>query len=217
LKSTTTVVGMGIYREQILPRIIDKALGTEEMLRHRREAAAGLSGEVVEIGFGSGLNMAAYPPEVTRVRAVDPALLGRKLAADRVAASPIEVDYIGLDGQRLPLDDDSCDGALSTMTLCTIPDEDTALSELVRVVKPGGRIHLLEHGRSRDDSIHKWQKRLNPIQRRVGDGCHLDRDHVVHVEAAGLEIEEAREWYAKGPKPMVAFYLLRTNVPPSPQ
>jgi ubiquinone/menaquinone biosynthesis C-methylase UbiE len=204
---------MGIYREQILPRVIDKALGNEGIAKYRREVAAGLSGVVVEIGFGSGLNMPEYPPEVTKVHAVEPATVGMKLAADRVAASPIEVDYIGLDGRDLPLADDSCDGALSTFTLCTIPDEAAALAELVRVVKPGGRIHLLEHGRARDDDVLKWQQRLNPIQRRVGDGCHLDRDHTALVEEAGLEIEDSREWYAKGPKPMSAFYLLRTRVP----
>ncbi|MEQ8840961.1 MAG: class I SAM-dependent methyltransferase [Acidimicrobiales bacterium] len=204
---------MGIYRDQILPRVIDKSLGGEEIMRLRREVATGLAGEVVEIGFGSGLNMGEYPVAVTRVHAVEPAAVGRKLAADRVAASPIEVDYIGLDGRALPLDDDSVDGALSTFTLCTIPDEDAALAELVRVVRPGGSVHLLEHGRARDENIHRWQRRLNPIQRRVGDGCHLDRDHLAHVEAAGLEIEESREWYAKGPKPMVAFYLIRARVP----
>lgn len=204
---------MGIYRDQILPRVIDKTLGNDGMARYRRDATAGLSGVVVEIGFGSGLNMPEYPPEVTKVHAVEPATVGMKLAADRVAASPIEVEYIGLDGRDLPLPDDSCDGALSTFTLCTIPDEAAALAELVRVVKPGGRIHLLEHGRSRDDNVLKWQQRLNPIQRRVGDGCHLDRDHTALVEEAGLEIEDSREWYAKGPKPMSAFYLLRTRVP----
>lgn len=204
---------MGIYRDQILPRIIDKSLGGEEMLRHRRAATAGLSGEIVEIGFGSGHTLPAYPPEVTRILAVEPSALARRLAADREAASPIPVEWVGLDGQALPLDDDSCDGALSTLTLCTVPDEDAALAELVRVVKPGGRVHLLEHGRARDERVHRWQRRLNPVQRVVGDGCNLDRDHVAHVERAGLVVEEAREWYVKGPKPMSAFYLLRTLVP----
>lgn len=204
---------MGIYREQILPRFIDRTLGNPGIMKYRRQVAEGLSGEIVEIGFGSGLNMGEYPSEVTKVYAVEPAAVGRKLAAERVAASPIDVDYIGLDGRSLPLADNSCDGALSTFTLCTIPDEAAALSELIRVVKPGGRIHLLEHGQSRDENIHKWQRRLNPIQRRVGDGCHLDRDHLALVEDQGLVIEESREWYAKGPKPMVAFYLLRTRVP----
>lgn len=204
---------MGIYREQILPRVIDKALGNEGIARYRREATEGLSGEIVEIGFGSGLNVPEYPPEVTRVHAVEPATVGRRLAAERVAASPIRVDWIGLDGRDLPLPDDSCDGALSTFTLCTIPDEGAALAELIRVVKPGGRIHLLEHGLARDDGVATWQRRLNPIQRRLGDGCHLDRDHTALVEAAGLAIDDVREWYAKGPRPMSAFYLLRTRVP----
>ena len=199
---------MGFYREQFLPRFIDKALGTKTILNFRSEAAEGLSGDIVEIGFGSGLNMEAYPDEVTRVYAVDPAMVGRKLAAERVAASPVEVDYIGLDGEALPLDDNSCDGALSTFTLCTIPDAAAALDELRRVVKPGGRVHVLEHGQARDESVHKWQQRLNPIQRRIGDGCHLDRDHLAMVEAAGFEIDEHREWYAKGPKPFSAFYLI---------
>lgn len=204
---------MGLFSDQILPRFIDKALGGPEIGAYRRETTEGLWGEVVEIGFGSGLNMPEYPDEVTKVYAVEPAAVGKKLAAERVAASPIEVEYVGLDGRHLPLADDSCDGALSTFTLCTIPDETAALSELVRVVKPGGRIHLLEHGRARDENVYKWQKRLNPIQRRVGDGCQLDRDHLAEVEAAGLVVDEAREWYAKGPKPMTAFYAIRAKVP----
>jgi ubiquinone/menaquinone biosynthesis C-methylase UbiE len=204
---------MGFYREQILPRFIDKALGNDTILEYRREAAKGLSGDVVEIGFGSGLNVEAYPEEVTRVYAVDPALVGRKLASERVAASSIEVDYIGLDGEKLPLDDNSCDGALSTFTLCTIPDAPAAIDELRRVVKPGGRVHVLEHGQARDENVHKWQTRLNPVQRRIGDGCHLDRDHLVMLEAAGFEIEEHREWYARGPKPMSAFYLISATNP----
>lgn len=204
---------MGFYREQILPRFIDRELGKPGIMKFRAEVAAGLSGDVVEIGFGSGLNMTVYPEEVRKVYAIDPALVGRKLAAERVAESHIEVEYVGLDGQSLPLDDNSCDAALSTYTLCTIPDAAAALAELRRVVKPGGRIHLLEHGKARDANIHKWQQRINPIQRRIGDGCQLDVDHVALVEEAGLEIESQREWYAKGPKPFVAFYLLTTINP----
>ena len=204
---------MGFYRDQILPRVIDKACGTGEMMKYRGQVTEGLAGEVVEIGFGSGLNMPTYPEAVTKVYAIDPAVVGRKLAADRVAASSATVEYVGLDGQDLPLDDDSCDAGLSTFTLCTIPDEAGALAELRRVVKPGGAIHLLEHGLARDEKVARWQRRLNPVQRRIGDGCHLDRDHLALVEAAGLEIESTREWYAGGPKPMSAFYLIRCRVP----
>lgn len=204
---------MGLYANQILPRIIDKSLSGSEMLEYRSETAAGLSGTVVEIGFGSGLNLPAYPPEVTRVYAVDPSALGRKLAADRIEESKAEVVHVGLDGSSLPLDDDSCDGALSTLTLCTVPDPAKALAELRRVVRPGGPIHLLEHGLARVDKVATWQRRLNPLQRRVGDGCQLDRDHLALANDAGLEIEEHREWFVKGPKPMSSFYLLRTRNP----
>ena len=107
---------MGIYRTQILPRIIDRMLSAGEIMKYRGQTTAGLHGEVVEIGFGSGLNVEKYPSDVSRVFAVDPSLVGQKLAAPRVAASPVEVEYTGLDGQSLPLDDESCDAALSTYT-----------------------------------------------------------------------------------------------------
>ena len=204
---------MGFYRDQILPRVIDKALGTGEVMKYRGEVTEGLTGEVVEIGFGSGLNMPKYPEAVTKVYAADPAVVGQKLAADRVADASAEVEYVGLDGQALPLADDSCDGGLSTFTLCTIPDEGAGLAELRRVVKPGGAIHILEHGLSRDEKVQRWQNRITPVQRRLFDGCHLNRDHVAMVEAAGLEIESQKEWMAKGPKAMSAFYLIRCWVP----
>lgn len=197
---------MGIYREQILPRAIDKLLSTGEVMKYRTQTVQGLHGEVVEIGFGSGLNVSLYPPEVTTVYAVDPAKVGQKLAADRVADSHVNVQYIGLDGQSLPLDDESCDAALSTYTLCTIPDAGLALNELMRVLKPGARFHLLEHGLAPEDGVAKWQTRLNPIQKRIGDGCHLDRDHRAMLLEAGFEIESLDEWYAKGLKPLARFY-----------
>lgn len=197
---------MGIYREQLLPRAIDKLLSTGEVMKYRTQTVDGLHGKVVEIGFGSGLNVSLYPPEVTTVCAVDPAKVGQKLAADRVAASHVDVQYVGLDGQSLPLDDESCDAALSTYTLCTIPDAPLALSEIMRVLKPGARFHVLEHGLAPEENVAKWQSRLNPIQKRLGDGCHLDRDHRAMLLEAGFEIESLDEWYAKGPKPMARFY-----------
>lgn len=196
---------MGVYREQLVPRIIDRACGTAELLDWRTQVAAGLSGTVVEIGFGSGLNMAAYPVEVSTVYAVEPAEVARKLAAERVAASPIHVEHIGLNGESIPLDDDSCDGALCTFTLCTIPDVQQALAEVRRVLKPGGRFHFLEHGRSPDEKITTWQRRLEPMQKRLFDGCHLTRDPVELVEAAGFTLERVSSRYASGPKPWSWF------------
>jgi len=141
----------------------------------RARVAAGLDGEVVEVGFGSGLNIAYYPPAVHRVRAVDPATLGRKLAAKRVATSQVPAEVAGLDGQHLPVDSGSVDHVLATWTLCSIPQPERALAEIYRVLRPGGRFHFAEHGRSPDPKVARWQDRLTPIQRRLAGGCHLSR------------------------------------------
>lgn len=196
---------MGLYREHILPRLVDRACGTAELRRWRAKVAEGLAGTVVEIGFGSGLNMAAYPREVTLVYAVEPSAVARRLAERRIAESGIRVEHIGLRGESIPLDDDSCDGALSTFTLCTIPDVEQALAEIRRVLRPGGRFHFLEHGRSPDASVAAWQRRLEPIQKRLADGCHLTRDPAELVRAAGFELERVESRYATGPKPWTWF------------
>jgi ubiquinone/menaquinone biosynthesis C-methylase UbiE len=192
---------VGFYREQVLPRLVDRACGTGELRRWRRQVAAGLSGTVLEIGFGSGLNLPAYPPEVEVVYAVEPALTARRLATERIAASHVRVEHIGLRGESIPLPDASCDGALSTFTLCTIPGVEAALAEVRRVLRPGGRFHFLEHGASPDAGVARWQRRLEPMQKRVADGCHLTRDPVALVRAAGFEVVHAESRYAKGPKP----------------
>lgn len=196
---------MSLYREKLLPRLVDRACGSEGMERWRRRVTDGLAGTVVEIGFGSGLNMAAYPPEVTKVFAVEPAALGRKLAAPRIARSHVEVDHVGLHGESIALEDNSCDSALSTFTLCTIADVDQALSEVRRVLKPGGRFHYLEHGAAPDEPVARWQRRLEPAQKVLADGCHLTRDPTALVRAAGFEVERSESRYASGPKPWVYF------------
>jgi ubiquinone/menaquinone biosynthesis C-methylase UbiE len=170
-------------------------------------AAAGLSGVVVEIGFGSGLNLASYPPEVTRVHAVEPSEVGRRLSRPRVEAAPFPVDFSGLRGESLELDDDSCDGALCTFTLCTVPGVELALAELRRVLKPGGRFHFLEHGLAPDPGVQRWQRRLEPMQLVLADGCHLTRDPVEMITEAGFELEAVHRDYAKGPKPWVFMTL----------
>lgn len=198
---------MAIYRDKVLPRVIDVACGTKEVAEWRRKAVDGLAGVVVEPGFGSGLNLPWYPPEVQRVYAIDPAELGQKLAAERLAESPVEVEFIGLDGQQIPLEENSCDAGLLTFTLCTIPDASQALSELRRVIKPGGRLHFLEHGHSPDDGVAKWQRRIEPVQKRVFDGCHLTRNMPELIADAGFTIDSVDASFAKGPKPLSYFYL----------
>ncbi|MDO8364068.1 MAG: class I SAM-dependent methyltransferase [Actinomycetota bacterium] len=196
---------MSLYRERVLPHLIDRACGTADLRRWRVQVADGLAGTVVEIGFGSGLNMAAYPAAVQRVFAVEPAEVARRLAQRRIDDSPIQVEHIGLRGESIPLDDASCDGALSTFTLCTIPGVEQALAEVRRVLKPGGRLHFLEHGRSPDATVAKWQHRIEPMQKRLADGCHLTRDPAALVEAAGFRLERVESRYAKGPKPWSWF------------
>jgi SAM-dependent methyltransferase len=194
---------MGFYSTHIVPRFIDKALGTPAMQEGRNAVAAGLSGTVLEIGFGSGLNVASYPPEIELVYAVEPALIARKIAVPRIAASPIPIQYAGLHGETVALDDNSCDGVLCTFTLCTIPGVEQALAELRRVLKPGGRFHFLEHGLAPDAKTQAWQRRLDPLEKRLADGCHLTRDPVELVRAAGFELEFVHSEYTKGPKPWV--------------
>ena len=153
---------MGFYQNRILPRITNAALGGREFARVRQRVTAGLAGEVLEIGFGSGLNVPYYPAEVKRVRAVNPATAGRRLAARRLAASPVPVEFAGLDGRALPVETGSVDHVLITWTMCTIPDVQTAVAEMHRVLRPGGELHFAEHGRSPDPGVARWQDRLAP-------------------------------------------------------
>lgn len=158
----------------------------------------GLTGEVLEIGFGTGLNLPHLPAAVTRLRAVDPMERGRVLAADRLAASSVTVDFVGLDGESLALDDHSVDSALSTWTLCSVPDAVTAVREIARVLRPGGTLRFAEHGASPDIRVRRWQDRLNGVQQRVACGCNMNRDIPSIIEAGGMTIESLDTFYAKG-------------------
>jgi SAM-dependent methyltransferase len=203
---------MPFWTEQVVPRFTDKMLGSSAVMKLRRRATDGLHGEVVEIGFGSGLNVPSYPEAVTKVYAVDPSLVARDLASARVEASPVEVRYVGLDGARLPLDDASVDTALSTFTLCTIPEVTKALSEVRRVLRPGGTFHFLEHGLCPDASVARRQRRFNGIQQRLAGGCHLDRPIDALVREAGFEISELDNDQLPGPSFMLPWSYLYEGV-----
>ncbi|HKU37543.1 MAG TPA: class I SAM-dependent methyltransferase [Polyangiales bacterium] len=196
---------MSFYSEHIVPRCTDFMLSREPILKLRERVVQGMSGEVLEIGFGSGLNVPYYPEAVTRVYAVEPSSIARKLAEARVQHSRVPIVWSGLDGQRLELPDASIDAALTTFTLCTIPDVAAALRELRRVIKPGGMLHFLEHGRSPDSSVAKWQDRLTPLQKRLAAGCHLNRNTADLLRAAGFCLDSLDNYYLPGPR--VATYI----------
>ena len=194
---------MGFYGERVFPKIMNVVMNSKQRRRIRSEVCAPLVGEVVEIGFGSGLNLPHLSEAVVRLRAVDPMERGKVLAAKRIAATAVPVEFIGLDGQELPLQDDSVDAVLSTWTLCSIPDAVAAVREVRRVLKPGGKFHFVEHGRAPDEKVRNWQNRLNGIQNRVACGCNLNRDIPALIESGGLTIERLDTYYAKGePKTM---------------
>jgi ubiquinone/menaquinone biosynthesis C-methylase UbiE len=190
---------MGVWADRVVPRLTDKALSADEVMQLRAIACAGLAGRVLEIGFGSGLNIEKYPPEVASVDAVEPADAGWALSAGRRRRTDLPIVRTGLDGQHLAADDASYDAVLSTFTLCTIPEAAVALAEVRRVLRPGGTFHFLEHGLAADDRVVTWQHRLEPLQQRVFAGCHLTRDVPALVTAAGLELTMLEASYLPGP------------------
>lgn len=197
---------MGFYGEQILPRMMNILLADAEFAAIRRRVASTLGGEVLEVGFGSGLNVPYYPPGVGRVMALDPATVGRRLAAKRVAASRVPVEYLDPERGTSALAGESVDHVLTTWTLCSIPDVAGALRDLHRVLRPGGQLHFAEHGRSPDPAVARWQDRLNPIQRRWAGGCHLNRPIDRLVDAAGFEMTALENFYARGPRATSYMY-----------
>jgi SAM-dependent methyltransferase len=207
---------VGIWSDQVVPRATDLLLAAGDIARVRAEALSGLGGDVVEVGFGSGLNLPYYPAQVSRVLAVEPSGVARALAGRRVGAAAVPVRYVGSDAQELALEPASVDAAVSTFTLCTIPDPRRALAELRRVLKPGGSFRFVEHGLSPNPRIARWQHRLTPIQRRVAAGCHLDRPIEALVRQAGFELASLRTEELAAPGPLRLLGHLSIGVATSP-
>jgi SAM-dependent methyltransferase len=193
-----------------VPRIINFACGTKAFEPLRRRVCAGLAGDVVEIGFGSGLNVPFYPPAVTGVAAVEPADLGWKLAGERVRAASVPVLRSGRDGRSLRFADNSYDTALSTWTLCTIPDPVAALREVKRVLKPGGTLHFLEHGLAPDEAVRRWQRRLDPLEQALAGGCRFTQPIAELLETAGFTVTEFEAFYQKGVPKFSGAYSIGT-------
>ncbi len=190
--------GAGWWTERVVPRLVDAGLSGAPVDELRARACAGLHGRVLEIGFGSGLNLPHLPAGVTALDAVEPADLAWERSAARRAAAPVPVERTGLDGERLAAPDATYDAVLCTFTLCTVPDASRALAEVRRVLRPGGSLHLLEHGAAPQPRVRAWQRRLEPVQRRAFGGCHLTRDVLDLVASSGFEPVAVDQSYVVG-------------------
>jgi len=199
---------VGFYENRVLPHILNFAMNTKGVRAERAKCLEHTSGEVLEIGFGSGLNLPYYPSTVTKVLGVDPSKQSARLGRKRISAARFPVEVVELSAERLPLPDAAYQSVVSTFTLCTIPDVAAALDEVRRVLGPGGRFYFVEHGRADDFGVRRWQDRLNSIQQSVFGGCHLNRNISGLIEQAGFRIERLEHDYMKG-SPRFAGYLHR--------
>lgn len=204
----------GFYAKHVVPRLVNLTCAAETADPLRRRVCAGLVGSVVEIGFGSGLNVPHYPAAVTTVAAVEPSDVAWKLAAGRVQSTRVHVERSALDAQALSYHDNSFDGAVSTWSLCTIGDPVAALTELRRVLKPGGRFHFVEHGLAPDEEVRRWQRRLEPLQKRIFGGCHLTRSMIDLLNSTGFVVQELDVFYGEGSPRFGGAYSLGVAVSP---
>jgi len=197
---------MNWYDRVVLPYLIDMACSMPMVQQQRRQVVPGAHGRVLEIGMGTGRNLAFYDrSRVTRLVGVDPALQMHRLAQKRSRLAGIEVELMGLSAEQLPTDDASFDTVVCTYTLCSIPDAAQALSEVRRVLVPGGKLLFCEHGRAPDASVRRWQERLQPLWGTLAGGCHLGRDIPGLLDAAGF-VCKTQSAYLAGPKPMTFHY-----------
>ena len=197
---------MSLYNNHILPHVINLAMRNRELRPYRERVISQAHGRVLEIGIGSGLNLALYGPNVDTILGLDPAPRLLEMAQDAANRSKIPVTLITGSAQAIPIDRGSIDTLVSTCTLCSIPDAGAALQEMRRVLKPGGQLLFVEHGSAPEESVRKWQDRLTPLWKRIGGGCHLNRPIRALIEDAGFRMIRLDTGYAKGPRPMTFFY-----------
>jgi ubiquinone/menaquinone biosynthesis C-methylase UbiE len=193
---------MGFYTERVLPRILDLTMASPGVAQEREKGLAAVRGRVLEVGFGSGLNLPFYPPQVERVVAVEPSRHATRLAHERIAAAPFPVEIVLLAGEHIDVADATFDSVVCTFTLCTVADPAAALAEIRRVLRRQGRLFFVEHGRAPDAKVRRWQDRLNGLQKALVGGCHLNRDVVSLIGGAGFALERLEQRYLPGhPRP----------------
>ena len=197
---------MGIYARHVLPRLIDLVMRNKADTAERARLVPQARGRVLEVGFGSGLNLPFYGPAVERLYAVDPSWEMWRLAARRLATTPVRVEFISASAEHIPLPGSSVDDVVMTWTACSIPDVALALSELLRVLRPQGRLLFVEHGRSPDPRVRAWQERINPLWRRLAGGCNLNRTIDNLLVGAGFRLAAIERGYNPGPRPLTYLY-----------
>ena len=198
---------MNAYDRFVLPRLIDLACGMGSVIEVRQSLVPQATGDVLEIGIGTGLNLRYYDSSKVRsIIGVDPSAQMQAVAARRASTIGVPVEMIAVDVHGIAADSASFDTVVMTFTLCSIVEPLPALREMRRVLRPGGRLLFAEHGMSPDHSTRCWQRRLTPVWKRLAGGCHLDRDIPGLIRAGGFAIQELSAAYLPGPKPMTYVY-----------
>jgi ubiquinone/menaquinone biosynthesis C-methylase UbiE len=198
---------MSWYEDKILPRLINVACSSKPAYKQRKKIVPRASGDVLEIGFGSGLNLAHYDKDKVRhIWGLEPSAGMRKLAAEIIADSELEVELIDLPGEEIPLQDDCVDTVLITFTLCTIVEVAAALEGMRRVLKPDGQLLYCEHGKAPDAAVVKWQERMNPVWKKFTGGCNMNRDIPAILTSAGFDIQDDNQMYIPGLKSLSYNY-----------
>ncbi len=197
---------MSFYDNHILPHVIDLACGSKPVLKQREKIVPQAEGRILEIGMGSGINIPFYNPDkVEKVWGLEPSEGMREKARPRVEAAPFELEWLGLPGEEIPLDNDSADTIVLTYTLCTIPDWRAAVEQMRRVLKPGGKLLFSEHGKAPDEAVRKWQDRINPVWKKIGGGCHLNRDIPKLLTEGGFAIKKLDTMYVPSTPKVAGF------------
>ncbi len=187
---------MGFYENRVLPHLLDKSCNAPPVLKQREKVIPNASGRVLEVGMGSGINLRYYDPsKVDFVFGLEPSAGMRRRARQNLTVSPVEVRWLDLPGEEVPLDNQSVDTVVLTFTLCTIPDVRTALAQMRRVLKPGGSLLFCEHGEAPDEGVRTWQARVNPFWKRVSGGCNINRPIPSHLENGGFRITKLETMY----------------------
>jgi ubiquinone/menaquinone biosynthesis C-methylase UbiE len=197
---------MGFYQDQIVPLLINLSMRQKNLVPYRNRVVPAAEGRVLEIGIGSGLNLPFYSSDTRQVIGLEPSakLLAMTRRSGRAASRRVE--FIEGSAETIPLERGSIDTVLTTWTLCSIPAVSEALREMHRVLKPGGRLLFVEHGRAPEANVQWWQDRLTPIWKRLGGGCHLNRAISALIEDAGFQFERIETGYMRGPRPMTFMY-----------